>query len=313
MAEINYYESNKKELAEKLNSDNLIFVSEKGKESVKANGKFYDFVPDGGNVGQALIKTENGLDWGEPGLDEKVIDAKIESKIDEALYTEPDTNGYDFVDMGEAGIWATCNIGANSPEEYGLYFAWGETIGYPNGKGDKKFTWENYRFGTQNNLTKYNSIDGLKTLEPEDDAAYVNMGGDWRIPTREEFQALYDACNTIWTTQNGVYGRLFTLKTDSSKQLFFPAAGFVNSIFMDSVGYSGFYWLSSLSTSNNYAYYLYFELSNVNPQSHNTRYYGFSVRGFIPPKIDKYCTKEYTRNNYYSKEEIDKKLNWFEA
>lgn len=88
-----------------------------------------------------------------------------------------DANGYDYVDMGEAGIWATCNIGANKPEEYGLYFAWGETEGYPDTSGDKKFTWDDYKFGTKDNLTKYNSTDNLTTLELEDDAAHVNMGG----------------------------------------------------------------------------------------------------------------------------------------
>lgn len=191
------------------------------------------------------------------------------------------TNGYDYVDMGEAGIWATCNIGANSPEEAGLYFAWGETTGYADASGNKKFSWDYYKFGTQNNLTKYNSTDRLTTLELEDDAAHVIMGGDWRMPTANEFQELYNACDTLWTTQNGVNGRLFTLKNDSSKQLFFPAAGYALGGSISYVG-SGYYWSSSLYTSGSSdAYSLGFVSSAIIPQGNLGRSYGLSVRGVL--------------------------------
>lgn len=208
-------------------------------------------------------------------------------------------NGYDYVDMGDAGIWATCNVGANSPEEYGLYFAWGETKGYADASAKSGgFTWATAPYwvsGTTSSNTKwskYTATDGYSSdgkadnkliLELDDDAAHVIMGGDWRMPTTEEFQALYDACDETWVTKyNGVAvsGKLFTLKTDSSKQLFFPAAGFASDNSLDWVETYGRYWSSS--TKGTYsAYYFSFTRPSVN-SSLLSRYYGFSVRGFIP-------------------------------
>lgn len=214
------------------------------------------------------------------------------------------TNGHDYVDMGDAGIWATCNVGANSPEEFGLYFQWGEVEGLPNTATttDKRYDWSTYRFSTNGtgvsssgeNFNKYNNnpdygyngfTDSLTVLELEDDAAHVNMGGDWRMPSPEEFKELYDACDTTWVTNynsSGKNGRLFTLKTDPSKQLFFPAAGYANSSSMSEVGSYGNYWCSSLYTSySHYAYNLGFD-SSVVDQDYASRAIGRSIRGFIP-------------------------------
>ncbi len=141
-------------------------------------------------------------------------------------------NGHDYVEIG--GIkWATKNVGANNITDYGLYFAWGETEGYANGSGNKKFKWDDYKYcsgaGTENSaMTKYNSTDGKTVLDIEDDAARANMGGYWRMPTAAEFQSLSAAVNTAYTTNyknSGVGGFVLTDKTDSSKVLFFPAAG----------------------------------------------------------------------------------------
>lgn len=206
----------------------------------------------------------------------------------------PEANGYDYVDMGEAGIWATCNIGATKPEEYGLYFAWGETTGYANAsaKPGGGFAWSTYELckGSPSTMKKYctsssqGTVDNKTTLEPEDDAAHVIMGGNWRMPTAEEFKKLYDVCNVTWVTgYNGgnVNGRLFTLKTDSSKQLFFPAAGYAGASMLN-VGTNGLYWSSSLSTSDSYnAYGLYFSSSGVNPRNYDNRDSGYSVRAIL--------------------------------
>lgn len=196
-------------------------------------------------------------------------------------------NGHDYVDMGDAGIWATCNVGASKPEEPGLYFAWGETIGYPDASGDKKFNsdYSDYKFGTSDNFTKYNSTDRLTTLEPEDDAAHVIMGGDWRMPTKDEFQKLYNLCNIEWTTDykgTGVKGMVFRLKSDESKQVFFPAAGYCGYGSVSFVGLYGFVWSSSLYSSVGYVYYLTFNSGNIYPNSNSRSYLGCSVRGFIP-------------------------------
>lgn len=140
-------------------------------------------------------------------------------------------NGYDYVDMGEAGIWAKYPLGVtewneNLPNNI-LYFAWGETEGYTKSQIgiDKQFTWDDYKFGNKENLTKYNEADGLTILEPEDDAAHIIMGGNWRMPTADESRNLIKLCNSEWIenyNNTGINGILLTLKTDNSKQIFFP-------------------------------------------------------------------------------------------
>ena len=141
-----------------------------------------------------------------------------------------DHSFHEYVDLGLPSglLWATCNVGASTPEEYGHYFAWGETTPKIN------YSWSTYQYcnGSSNTLTKYcnNSdygyngfTDNLTTLLPEDDAATVNWGGDWRMPTEEELQELWDNTTVTWTTQNGVGGALFTAPNGNS--LFMPAAG----------------------------------------------------------------------------------------
>ena len=119
-------------------------------------------------------------------------------------------NGHEYVEIG--GLkWATMNIGASQPSDYGLYFAWGETQGYTaeqvgSGEGQKYFGWADYKYGNGTSspdptemakyMTKYNSTDGLTTLEAVDDAAVANWGGSWRMPTTADFQALRAAVNT---------------------------------------------------------------------------------------------------------------------
>lgn len=169
-----------------------------------------------------------------------------------------DANGYDFVDMGSAGKWATCDTGASKPEEIGKYFAWGETEG-SSGSG-KVFSWTNYKLcnGSGNTLTKYctnssyGTVDNKTVLDLEDDAARVNMGGTWRIPTAEEYNELISKCNNEWTTNyngTGVSGVLFTLKTDSSKQLFLPATGYIGVTITNNT--NCFRWLNCLFNTTN--------------------------------------------------------------
>jgi uncharacterized protein (TIGR02145 family) len=132
-------------------------------------------------------------------------------------------------------------------------------------------------------MTKYNATDGLTTLEAADDAAVANWGGSWRMPTTAEFQALGDAVNTTWTQVNNVYGILCTDKTDSSKTLFFPAAGLCNDGSVEIVGKYGNYWSSSLYTSDRkYAYSLSFYSNGVYWDNYdNDRHYGYAVRPVV--------------------------------
>jgi uncharacterized protein (TIGR02145 family) len=188
-----------------------------------------------------------------------------------------------YVDLGLPSglLWATCNVGADNPEDYGDYFAWGETT------PKDVYNWSTYQYcnGSSSTLTKYCSkssngyngfIDDLTTLLPEDDAATANWGSDWRMPTKEEWQELYNNTTVTWTTQNGVKGRLFTASNGNS--LFLPAAGFRNGSNLGHAGSLGDYWSSSLDTSYPYgAWNFYFSSGNYDMSGY-ARSYGQSVR-----------------------------------
>ena len=214
---------------------------------------------------------------------------KDDSKVH---YFEDPYKGHQYVEIG--GLkWATMNIGASKPSDYGLYFAWGDTQGYTaeqvgSGEGQKYFGWADYKYGNDTSspgatgMTKYNETDGKTILEASDDAAVANWGGSWRMPTTDEFQALGAAVNTAWTQVNSVYGILCEDKEDSSKTLFFPAAGFCYGGSVEDVGNSGNYWSSSLgANSRQGAYDLSFSSSDAGWDSYGDRYFGFAVRPVI--------------------------------
>ena len=197
--------------------------------------------------------------------------------------TQGKENGHEYVDLGlPSGIkWATCNVGANSPEEYGDYFAWGETQPKDN------YFWDSYKYcnGSYTTMTKYGTtskfgiVDNKTELELEDDAAYVNWGGNWRMPTKPEQDELRDTnnCTWTWTTQNGVNGYKVTSKKNGNS-IFLPAAGFRGSSGLCDVTTAGLYWSSSLSTSNGFdACILGFYSSGVDLVG-NYRYVGQCVR-----------------------------------
>ena len=173
-------------------------------------------------------------------------------------------NEFDFVDLGlpSGTLWATKNIGADKPSDFGLYFQWGDVQGYTQdqiglGDGQKKFAsdWSDYKWLRNDAFTKYRNAfvkyrNGgliLDILDLEDDAANVNMGGDWHIPTPSQIQELIDNTTTSWATQDGVNGRLFTSKNDSSKSIFIPAAGGAWDGSLDGRGDYGGVWSSMLS------------------------------------------------------------------
>ena len=204
-------------------------------------------------------------------------------------------NGHDYVEIG--GVkWATMNVGATSITDTGLYFQWGDTSGYTaaqvgSGEGPKYFGWADYKYGNGTSspgatgMTKYNLTDGKTILDSEDDAAQAAWGGSWRMPTTAEFAALGNAVNTVWTNDyqsTGVSGLVCTDKTDSSKVLFFPAAGYYNDGSVSNVGSYGVYWSSSLNTSIViYGRNLNFSSGGVDWQYNGYRYYGFPVRGVV--------------------------------
>ena len=162
----------------------------------------------------------------------------------------------DWVDLGLPSglLWATRNVGANSPEDYGSYFAWAET------SPKSVYNWSTYQYccsNSYNSLTKYCTrsdfgcngyTDNLTILQPGDDAATANWGGGARMPTSSEWQELDNYCSSVWTTQNGVYGRRFT--GPNGNTLFLPAAGYRDGSGLVDAGSLGVYWSSSLDTSN---------------------------------------------------------------
>ena len=184
-----------------------------------------------------------------------LIDYLLSGSWPEDPVTPPDTHEYVDLGLPSGTLWATCNVGATAPEEYGDYFAWGET------EPKEEYTWESYQWcnGSDTTLTKYctNSIwgyqdftDGKVELDPEDDAAYANWGSSWRMPTVEQLNELIDNCSWTWTARNGVYGRLFT--GPNGNTLFLPAAGHLGNNMLRSANTDGLYWTRSLGNTGAY-------------------------------------------------------------
>jgi len=187
------------------------------------------------------------------------------------------------------------NIGASNITDTGLYFAWGETTGYSAAQVgvDKNFSWNDYELTSDNGATmdEYNSTDGKTVLDLEDDAARANWEGSWRMPTYAEFEALIAATTNAWVTDyqgSGINGMLFTDRTDSSKVLFFPAAGNCYSGSVYDVGSHGYYLSSSLGNSAYRFKYLDFDNSAACHLYNINRCSGCSVRAvltsFLAPK-----------------------------
>lgn len=187
------------------------------------------------------------------------------SEVIKAFITCPDgevnqimPSKYEFVDLGlpSGTMWATCNVGATKPEEYGLYFAWGETEGYEGITDDKQFGWADYKLcgGSDSTLTKYNNkssygtVDNLTTLEQVDDAAYQS-DNTCRMPTKAELEELTANTTSTWETLNGVNGRRFTSKTNGNS-IFVPGAGDYSSGSANRAGSYGYLWSSSLTENS---------------------------------------------------------------
>lgn len=187
------------------------------------------------------------------------------------------------LDLPSGTLWCDRNVGASKPSDYGLYFQWGDTQGYIKSQvgKDKHFSsnLSDYKLGMNSCFAKY--VTKGTTLDLEDDAAHVNMGGDWHMPTPIQIKELVDNTINTWTTQDGVNGRLFTSKKDSSKSIFIPAAGFACD---GEVLYSGDFggvWSSMLGTGY-VGYGQFFGLdSGFAYLGYGNRFNGHSVRGVI--------------------------------
>ena len=188
-------------------------------------------------------------------------------------------DGYEYVDLGLSVKWATCNVGATSPDEYGGYYAWGET------EEKSSYDWSTYKwcYGYSDTQTKYctsnryGTVDNKTVLDPEDDVAHVKWGGSWRMPTRAERDELRNNCSWKWTTLNGVKG--YEVTGPNGNCIFLPAAGERLGTYLDNSGSDGYYWSNSLNEGgSDGAYGLFFNGSYYDRYNFDFRCYGHSVR-----------------------------------
>ena len=179
----------------------------------------------------------------------------IDSIYDKIVYGDnnytPDTKDHDYVDLGLSVMWATCNVGATKPEDYGDYFAWGET------KPKDKYFWSNLKYCNDSDgesFSKYNhnkpgTKDNKVRLELNDDAARANWGGSWRMPTYLEFEELLTRCNWVWTTMNGVRGYKVKSKSNGNS-IFLPATGYYIGAGYFMNGQCSSYWSANITKNN---------------------------------------------------------------
>lgn len=188
----------------------------------------------------------------------------------------------EYVDLGlpSGKKWAKCNLGANSEEEYGLYFAWGETVGYTDRQVgiDKYFAYCDYKFNIGPNeynlYKKYNETDEKTILDLEDDAAYNMLGENWRMPTKDDFKELIENTTNEVISINNVKGIKFTSKHNSN-YIFLPFAGEVELGIMVNVDYNFHYWASNLTYENSDSGLLLYGVHN----GYSTLYSGYRTNG----------------------------------
>ena len=192
--------------------------------------------------------------------------------------TPPAEAEYQAVDLGLSVKWANMNVGATSPEDYGGYYAWGET------EEKEDYSWETYKWcnGSYDTQTKYctdsiyGTVDNKTVLDPEDDVAHVKWGGSWRMPTLDELNELFLKCTCEWTTQNGVSG--YKVTGHNGNSIFLPAAGYRRWTEVAYRGGEGYYWSSSLYSDASYSAYNLFFYSGGYAWYGNYRCFGLSVR-----------------------------------
>lgn len=203
----------------------------------------------------------------------------------------PDPGNHAWVDLGlpSGTLWATCNIGAKNPQDYGDYFAWGETEGYKSGK--RSFLWSTYKYceGSDHTMIKYCTqssfgyngfTDNLTELLPEDDAATANWGNAWQMPSLAQYVELINSSytTTVWTTVSGIKGRKITSKSNGNS-IFLPATGYRGGTSLYEVGIVGSYWSRTLAEiTPNGARSLNFESDIITTGGHDYRFDALGVR-----------------------------------
>ena len=203
-----------------------------------------------------------------------LIDYLLSGTWGDEPVTPPDE--HEWVDLGlpSGTLWATCNVGATRPGEYGDYFAWGET------EPKEVYDWTTYKWcnGSENTMTKYCSnssfgiVDNKTELDPEDDAAYVNWGPSWRMPTHEQLQELAENCT--WECS----GASCKFTGPNGNTLYLPGAGYYYYDLFSGEGDGGIYWSRTIDPEYNNAFYLNFYMYGVSYDFTCRRMDGFTVR-----------------------------------
>ena len=236
------------------------------------------------------LTTEGGESLVVKSTKSRTIKAGVFGTLSKALdeYARPMPKAVDL-GLPSGTMWASFNVGASKPEEYGDYFAWGEI------QPKSDYSWSTYKWcnGDYNKLTKYCTdssywdgyylVDNKTVLDSEDDAASANWEGFWRIPTDADWTELRNYCKWTWTdnyNETGIAGRIVTSNMSGyeTKSIFLPAAGQMNGTSLKNLG-SGYYWSSSLSTDDYPSYVWRFWFTSGGVYRHDGyRYWGYSVR-----------------------------------
>ena len=259
-----------------------------------------------------LIKTDDYNSLEQVDYDKVVYENKEDSQ--KVFINKVKT--YEYVDLGlpSGNLWAKCNIGADNEEDAGLYFQWGDTQGYTAEQVgvDKQFSddFSDYKWYSDGGFTKYNTVDNKATLDWEDDAAHVIMGGDWRMPTSEDCVELFKNTDFYLITNDDrevsgsvvnenptgrtilkiefeespstCKGMKFYKKGDRSVSLFVPSAGNAGGGRLQSVGFEGYFWAASRFSESEDAFFCAFYCDYGEGGVYaDGRYGGFSVRGIM--------------------------------
>lgn len=194
------------------------------------------------------------------------IPQQVESEAVQEIAASPvvieNIQGHDYVDLGLSVKWATCNVGAENPWNYGDYFAWGEI------KTKSEYNYNSIYHSSLRLLTSKGIVDKDENLTEDYDAATANWGTGWRMPKFREFHELVDECKWIWGKYNGIIG--YKVIGKNGNWIFLPASGHVFQTF-NNLGEAGNYWCSK------YDYDLHFD-SGQKYIGHGRLYIGLSVR-----------------------------------
>lgn len=255
----------------KSRSDNLLYFTTDTHE-IYRNGISY-----GGSINSESITTLPTETFANKLLKDTVSNTKfypvthVNAVVGINKYSEKQPA---FIDLGLSVKWATCNVGANKPEEYGDYFAWGEV------EPKKVYSWSTYKLcnGSSSSLTKYTSSDGKTKLESVDDVVIYKYGSDLYLPSPNDWDELKTKCTWTWTTQYGKYG--YKVTGPNGNSIFLPAAGYKYDSSTSTASY-GYYWMNEVwATKHNGQAFAFYSSSRYNTGS--PRHYGYSVRAVCP-------------------------------